>query len=65
MMRRSLSTIADIAKRMRVQPQQVWRYIKAKRLHAERYGIQYLIDEGDYQAFLPTRQKPGHPKVAK
>jgi excisionase family DNA binding protein len=62
---RTLLTVAEVAKRMKVQPQQVHRYIKDRRLRAERYGIQFLINEEDYERFIPTRQKPGHPKVAK
>jgi len=61
-MNRSLLTARECAKRLDVEVQQIWRYIKAKRIAAEKLGFQYVVRTDDLEKFIPTRRKPGHPK---
>lgn len=56
-------TIPQVAEELGMTRANVWKYVHANRLTAERYGKYFLIDREDLNAFLaernPHRQKPG------
>ena len=59
---RDVVTVQQAATELEMSHVSVWRYIKAKRLPAERVGPIYLIDRTDLDAFKAQDRPIGRPR---
>lgn len=64
-MARSQLSVEEAAQRLRVTPQRVRSLIAAKRLPADRVGVNYLLDADDVVAFGQRERRAGRPLSAK
>src|ERR671918_694800 len=50
-------TVAEVARRMRRDPETIRRWIQSGRLRARRVGTQHLIDEADLVVVMPAARR--------
>lgn len=55
-------TCEKAAKKLRMEPDTIRRYVHRGLIQAGLFGNQYMISEAELQRFRDNRRKPGRPK---